>query len=241
MYNFLVKRLYKNMDKIVCQSKEMYIDLAEKYNIKREKLHVIYNPVAIPEQLNQVRIFDAGNKIKLLCIGRLSPEKGNMRLLHIISLLTIPYQLIILGDGPEKKDLEEEAQKLNIQDHIIFKGAVANANDYITECDCVLFSTYNEGLPNIVLETGILGKPVIAFKVPGVDEEVIENGVTGFLINGDNHQDFCNAIEKLQTTKFDDKKIRQKVLEKYAVQKIINDYDNLFNQISRVKYHTIAS
>lgn len=63
-----------------------------------------------------------------------------------------------------------------------------NTAQYISGCNFVLSGSYNEGFPNIVLEAGAQGKPVIAFKAPGVGEEVIEDGVTGILVNEDDEK-----------------------------------------------------
>jgi glycosyltransferase involved in cell wall biosynthesis len=232
IYNFSIKKLYNHIDKIVCQSREMYLDLAETYQIQKSRLQVISNPVAMPQHLTFQSRFTMPDKIKLLSIGRLVPEKGNTRLLQAVSLLKLPFQFIILGDGPQKEDLLKEARKLGISGYVLFKGTVTDTNDYIADCDFVLLGTYNEGFPNIVLEAGILGKPVIAFKVPGVDEEVIENAVTGFLIEGNSNKDFCDAIEKSQMIKFVKDKIVHIVLSKYGINKIMSDYEKLFEQIT---------
>ena len=231
IYNFSIKKLYNHIDKIVCQSREMYLDLAEKYQVQKSRLQVICNPVVTPRHLNVQPLVTMPDKLNLLSIGRLVPEKGNVRLLRALGLLKLPFQFIILGDGPQKEELEQDARKLGISAHVLFKGTVTNTNDYISACDAVLLGTYNEGFPNIVLEAGILGKPVIAFKVPGVDEEVIENGVTGFLIERDSHKDFCDAIEKTQMTNFDKDKIIRIILEKYGINKIMSDYEKLFEQL----------
>jgi glycosyltransferase involved in cell wall biosynthesis len=232
-YNISISKLYNTLDKIICQSPEMYADLVENYRVKPARLQVIPNPVAVPRKLDHQPRFKVAGELRLLSIARLVPEKGNLRLLQALALIKSPFRYIILGDGPQMEALQKEAQQSGIEDRVTFTGNVADTNDYIADCDFVLLGTYHEGFPNIVLEAGILGKPVIAFKAPGVTEDVIENEVTGLLVQSDSVRDFADAINRAQTIPFSKETIACRILDKFGIDKVMRDYDKLFDQVLR--------
>ncbi|MCP9749915.1 glycosyltransferase [Ferruginibacter sp. HRS2-29] len=231
LYNFLVKKLYNNVNRIICQSREMAADLEKMYHVRPEKLQIVSNPVTVPQLPVPLPALFKTGKIRFLSIGRLDPGKGNMRVLEALASYSHPFEFIILGDGPEKAQLEHKAAILGISDSVVFKGTVANTNEYIADCNFVLLGTYNEGFPNIVLEAGILGKPVIAFKVPGVDEEVIVPYETGILITGNTPAHFTEALNGLQTVQFDSELIKSIIINKFGIKKIMQTYEILFDKI----------
>lgn len=230
-YNWLVKKLYNNANAIICQSAQMKNDLCRNFAIRTEILQVIPNPV---EELKaaETEHFNTNTELKLLTIGRLVPEKGFLRILKAMSYLPGNWQLIILGDGPQLNELKEAAEKLGIAQKIIFEGLVKNTAQYIAGCNFVLSGSYNEGFPNIALEAGAQGKPVIAFKAPGIGEEVIEEGVTGILVNEDDEKIFANAIITAQSINFNPLKIKEKIISRYGISKVIEQYEHLFDLLT---------
>ncbi|HQY40679.1 MAG TPA: glycosyltransferase [Ferruginibacter sp.] len=231
LYNWLVKKLYNNANAIICQSAQMKNDLCRNFKIQSKILQVIPNPV---EVLNAVEAehFNTNAELKLLLIGRLVPEKGFLRILKAMKYLPGNWQLVILGDGPQLNELNKATEKFGITQKIIFAGLVKNTAQYIAGCNFVLSGSYNEGFPNIVLEAGAQGKPVIAFKAPGVGEEVIENGVTGILVNEDDEKIFANAIITAQSINFNPLKIKEKIISRYGISIVIEQYEQLFELLT---------
>lgn len=231
LYNFLVKKLYNKIDVLICQSDAMKEDLQKNYAVQAGRLMVIPNPVQVPAADFTQSLFLEG-KLKLLTIGRLVPEKGMLRVFHSLTYLSQPWQLIVLGDGNQMEELKREAERPGLKGNIVFKGFVQNTNAYIADCDYLLFGTYNEGFPNIVLEAGILGKPLIAFKALGVDEAVIEDEVTGLLVKENDPASFAGAIVKAQNINFDRQLISDKITNKFGLPNIISRYEQLFEQLT---------
>lgn len=232
LYNWLVKKFYNNANVIICQSLQMKNDFCNNYNIRLEILKVIPNPV---DEATVAPIENAysTNGLKLLAIGRLVPEKGFLRLLKAVSYLPENWQLVILGDGPQMDELKSESEKLGIHQKVIFTGIVKNTSAYIAACDFVLTGTYNEGFPNVILEAGLQGKPVIAFKVPGVGEEVIEDAVTGVLVKETDEKKFANAIINAQTINFSPLEIKEKIITRFGIKKVIEEYEQLFELLTK--------
>jgi glycosyltransferase involved in cell wall biosynthesis len=90
-----------------------------------------------------------------------------------------------------------------------------------------LQGSYSEGFPNALLESCVVGTPVIAFNVPGGTKEIIEDGVNGFLVKNENE-----FLEKLNDNRiWDPEAIRESVVRKFSKEKILKQYENLFLDI----------
>jgi len=119
-------------------------------------------------------------------IARLSPEKDVDTFLQACQrvLVRIPRaQFVIAGDGPERSRLTDLSRRLGIEEAVTFAGAFAKEDlpEIMAELDIVALSSMYEGLPVALLEAMAFGKPVVATAVGGVPE-VVEDGVTGFLV-----------------------------------------------------------
>lgn len=227
VFNFLVKKLYSNFDKIICQSKEMANDFIKNYKINSGKIKIINNP-ATTRLISESKNLFQSDKLRLLSIGRLSAEKGYNRLLKALNKLSIPFEYIILGDGIERNKLEQQAKDLEMDNNVVFKGFINNTNDYINECDILLHGSYHEGFPNVIIEAGMYGKPAIAFEEPGIGNEVIENNFNGFLIASNDLAAYALAVEKISKMEINNQAIIDYTLKKHNVATIIKKYESLF-------------
>jgi glycosyltransferase involved in cell wall biosynthesis len=106
--------------------------------------------------------------------------------------------LLIIGNGPEYQYIKEQALKNGLQDKIHLAGVQPHNKipDFLSAGDIFVLPSYNEGLPNAVLEAMACSRPVVATKVGGIPEAV-RNGETGFLINEKDVGSLVNAINKL--------------------------------------------
>jgi len=166
-FSILLKFLYKffmpKADKIIVTSKAMQNDLLNR-GIDQSKLFLIHNPIdkiKIRKINNFIRY--PGKGLRLVFAGRLVYQKGIDRILPIIKNLK-DCHLTILGNGPMKPFLEKMIIELNIKNKIKFIDFSSNVNSYIASADYLLLPSRWEGLPNVVLESLILGTPVISFK-----------------------------------------------------------------------------
>ncbi|MDI6794277.1 MAG: glycosyltransferase [bacterium] len=117
-------------------------------------------------------------------IGVLRPEKGHRFLVHSIpAVLNIfPEAIFILvGDGPQRKELEELSVKLGISQKVKFLGQRRDVPDILSCLNVFVLPSLYEGLPNAVLEAMACGLPVIGTDVEGTNEVVVD-GETGILV-----------------------------------------------------------
>ena len=161
------RHLYPRANRIVCQSQDMADDLSRSFGIVPEKLVVLTNPVDVAGiQASCVAQTEPHSAIahRLLCVGRLSPEKGVDLLLHALPAVKTIHpniHLTILGTGRAAKFLQQLAVQLGIESTVTFAGYADPADYYATTTLFVLPSRY-EGMPNALLEAAAAGLPIVA-------------------------------------------------------------------------------
>ena len=130
------------------------------------------------------------NKVIVLFIGRLIYAKGVQDLISVIKEFN-NVLLLVVGDGPYKRDLEEISSN-----NVIFFGNQALIKPFFTITDILVNPSYSESLPTTIIEAGYFRKPVIASNVGGTKELLIENK-TGLLFNPKNKQQLKIQLIKL--------------------------------------------
>lgn len=222
---YLMPNGFEKLDMLICQSKDMAIDMISNFNVPEHKICIINNPISnLPpikdkEPLSLVK--------KFITVGRLTEVKGHMRILDMLSKLEAPFKYTIVGDGGLKDEIFEHAKKLGLIEHIKHIPFTNKVNDYIAKNDLFLQGSYVEGFPNALLESCVVGTPVIAFNVPGGTKEIITDGVNGFLV-----EDEEEYLKRLQDNRvWDPKKISDYVYDKFNKEKILGDYQNLFIKV----------
>lgn len=159
------------------------------WGVPSEKIQVIYNACETPTVLESKEEVQKALGLKgkvIVSIGRLVPWKGFLGLIDITSkmLREIPgLVLVIVGDGPQRADLEKHAEKLGVDSHVIFTGRAERENvwRYLTAADVFALNTAYEGFSHQILEAMALGTPIITTAVGG-NVEVIDNGENGVLV-----------------------------------------------------------
>jgi glycosyltransferase involved in cell wall biosynthesis len=217
---------YKLLDIIICQSKDMYNEMKDKSNMPEHKLKIINNPITDNFKLKSQNT-EGADVIKYITVARISKNKGHKRIIMALAKLNFPYQYTIIGDGAEKNNLFNLIDELDLQDKIIYIPFTTEVSKYLSNSDVYLMGSYSEGLPNSLIESCSVGTPAIAFKAPGGLNEIIEEGVNGFLVNSE-----AEFLEKLNgSQEWDPIEIRKSVYKKYNKDKIIDDYESMFLEI----------
>lgn len=137
----------------------------------------------------------------LVFVGRLDAIKGVPLLLDALSALRKDHpdaRLSIVGDGPHREQLEQQAERLGLGDMVAFLGyrsqdAVA---DLLAEADMLVLPSFAEGVPVVLMEAMAARLPVIASQVAGVGE-LVEDGVSGHLIPAGDMQSLIARMDHL--------------------------------------------
>jgi glycosyltransferase involved in cell wall biosynthesis len=118
-----------------------------------------------------------GRPVRIVCIGRLAPEKGHYGLLRATADLLatgLPFHLTLVGDGPMRADLEARVRELGVADVVEFLGARPEEEvmQILAGADLLVLASLIEGLPVVLMEAMAFGVPVVAPHVAGIPELV---------------------------------------------------------------------
>jgi glycosyltransferase involved in cell wall biosynthesis len=224
-------KFYNNFDKIIAQSNDMKKDLLYNYNITYDKIIKINNPAYLLniKKLFKPACFYTYKKI-VLCVGNLNYRKGYDNALHVFKyLLKKSYiHLFIIGEGPEKIKLLKLKFFLKLT-NVTFLGRINNPWSYIKYSNILLLASRYEGFPNIALEAGLLGVPIMSNNCLGGIDEIIVNNINGVISDINNFKLFAKILDKTLKIKFCKKKIKYLIKNKFNKYTILNKYNNLFS------------
>ncbi|MCC6581599.1 MAG: glycosyltransferase family 4 protein [Phycisphaeraceae bacterium] len=128
-----------------------------------------------------------GDRIAIGVVGRLSVEKGvdrAVRVLPALLKLNPNVELMLIGDGPQRGQLEQLARELNITDRVRFLGWQKQTKPFLEAMDLLLLPSLTEGLPNAVLEAMAMRVPVVATDV-GAVRDLLDRGQCGRIVSHD--------------------------------------------------------
>ena len=141
------------------------------------------------------------NTQTIICVGRLSPEKGQAGLLRAFAKLRAKHpelRLRLVGDGPDRASLEALAKELGLSDAVMFAGRLPEEDTLaeIARADLLVLPSFMEGLPIVLMEAMAVGVPVIASRVAGIPE-LVEDDETGLLFTPSNWDELASRIDLL--------------------------------------------
>lgn len=137
----------------------------------------------------------------IVCVGRLSSEKGQAGLLDVFAAVRNRVgdaQLTLIGTGPDEILLRQKATALGVEDSVCFAGRYSEADTLsaIAGADILVVASFMEGLPIVLMEAMALGTAVIAPRLAGIPE-LVEDGHTGLLFTPSNWSELEIGIERL--------------------------------------------
>ena len=147
--------------------------------------------------------------------------------MRILSKLKRPFSYTIIGNGNLKEAIFKKADELGIKENITHIPYTNKVNKYISENDLFLQGSFVEGFPNALLESCVVGTPVVAFNAPGGTKEIVETEINGFIV--DTEEEYLNILNT--ELKFDSNSVRTSVLKKFNQEIILKQYEDLFQNI----------
>lgn len=216
--------------------------------IKREKIDIIGNGSSNGIDLTYYQLNDSINKkgdtirnkfnIKnekvIIFVGRIVKDKGIEVLVNAFELLDQYFgnvKLILVG--PYENDLDPISDsvynKIQTNDKIISVGYVEDVRPYYAISDILAFPSFREGFPNVLLQAGAMGLPIVASNINGCNE-IIEENVNGVLFTAGDHLALYNSIKKVfeDSEYFNKLKINSRVVIKSKYNQLLY-WENLKN------------
>lgn len=163
---------YRRADIILVNSKNSEREVTEQFPALKCKLRLVYNPVVVPTVVERKPPSD---KPILLTSGRFAKQKDYPALLRAFKKVRekIDGTLIILGDGPERGNIEKEIEELGIAEFVSLKGSVADPAVYYKQADLFVLTSRWEGFPNVLVEALSYGIPVVVTDSLGASREIV--------------------------------------------------------------------
>jgi colanic acid/amylovoran biosynthesis glycosyltransferase len=145
---------------------------------------------------------------RFVCVGRLSEEKGQMLLLEAVARVAaknIPIELVLVGDGPLRGELEKLIEKYRLGAQIRITGWISNkqVRDEIVRARALVLPSFSEGLPVVIMEAMALRRPVLTTFIAGIPE-LVHSGENGWLFPAGSLDDLTNALEACLTMTIDE-------------------------------------
>ena len=181
--------------------------------------------------------------IRIISVGRLHVEKGYPVMIDafVDALKVVPdMELVLLGDGPYRNELEAYVKEKGIADKVTFRGSVSEQTvlDEMVHADIFALSSFMEGIPMVLMEAMILEIPVIAPRLAGIPELVIDKK-NGLLFDPARTSQMAEYIIELAQDK--KKRMRyggagkQKVLAEFTIEKGVENLWQRFLELDKIK------
>lgn len=201
----------------------------------QKKTSVIFNPVredishstfqAPPSTLNQI-----------ISVARLFPQKNQEMMIRAFAKIADKYpdwKLVIYGEGPLRDSLQLTIDSLQLSERVLLPGRTENVIDELRKSKIFCLSSDYEGMSNSMIEAICVGLPIISTKVSGTDE-LIEDGVNGYLVEIGDEKGMTEALDKLIQNEDLMKQMGEANLKKASFFRMDTIVDQWFSIIYRV-------
>jgi len=178
-------------------------------------------------------------------VGRLHPVKGLETFLKAASILKSiagGYRFVIVGDGDERYTRELAALRdgLGLANDVVFAGFRADVHNLMSEFDAYALTSHSEGFSISTIEAMASGVPVVATRCGG-PEQIIENGVTGLLVDNGSSEAIARGPARLRTDPDERRRFaaaaRASVLGRFTVDAQVRAYEQLYENVLAPRRH----
>lgn len=249
--NIIIKKFYFWAEKISAPFKDIIITNSEfdrhlaikNKMVKENKIITIYNGIDferlkfLPRETAKKILLRSVDPISFPLVGTIANFYKNKGLEYLIGAVKKfkedgkNYNFVIIGDGPEKHNIEELIKKYGLENTVHLTGMISDAYKFLKSFDLLVLPSVKEGQPWVILEAMAAEVPIVATNIAGIPE-TIENEKSGFLVEPADSIALANAIEKTLThPSLAQECVRNAlnaVKEKFNIEKMIIKNEELF-------------
>lgn len=169
------------------------------------------------------------------------PTKGLTVLLNALAQLhqrggALPFQLLLVGEGPAERDLRQLSEKLGLRDIVVFAGLRKDVERILPLLDVFVLPSLSEGFGIALVEAMAAGLPVVATSVGGIPE-VVQTGATGVLVPPGDSVALADAMEELMNNsskaQFLGQNGRDRATRLFDVSLMVRHHENLYDRLLR--------
>lgn len=227
-------------DKVIALSSGVQDDLINNFNINKNKIEVIHNPVEVDyiREISKETVDDfdfSENKKRIIAVGRLAEQKDYQTLLNAFKIISKNnVQLIILGKGPLEQQLKQTCKGLGIESKVFFLGFKKNPYKYMSRSDLFVLSSKWEGFGHVIVEAMANGTPVISTDCKSGPAEILGEDEYGVLVPTEDPTSLALKIEEL----LDNNELKKTYSElakiranSFNSKNIVKQYEKIFKMI----------
>ena len=232
--NNLKKLLYPKADNIIAISEGVKQSLVKNFNLDSSKIQTIYNPSADEKILSLAKEdIDRdliSNRPLIVSIGRLTKQKDHITLLKAFNKIhsNIDCNLYIIGEGSERRNLEKFIKNNNIDNKVKLLGYQNNPWKFLSKSNLFVLPSIWEGFGNVIVESMLIGIPVISSDCPSGPREILNNGKSGKLFQVGDYNHLANIMEEIISSDNSELINYAKLRSKdFTIEKITQEYQKV--------------
>lgn len=244
LHTWLARWIYPRLSQLVFVSHGNRQTLRTLIPLREERLSVIHNPLnaarvqalareALPEWATFMT-----SRPTVLGVGRLVRQKGFDRLIEAHAALRAQgsqHDLLILGEGGLRPELEALARRLGVADSVHLPGQTANPYPLMRHAAAFALSSRYEGFPTVILEAMVCGAPVVAFNCPSGPSELLEGGQHGLLVPADDRAALADGLAAVLRDKTLRLRLREAGLRRvqdFAPERVVPTWEALLRGVA---------
>lgn len=223
----LIKRWFFDVDHIIAQSTGMKAELEALRGKKKVPVTVIFNfldKLPKPSVSNQDK-----SAFNLLFVGKLKEQKNVFFLIDAFKIAKEhepKLTLSLVGDGDQRKALEDYVSTMNLSEAVSFVGKTSSVGPFYEASSMVLLSSHYEGFPNVLIEANAYGLPVVSLDCPSGPSDIIVDKVNGLLVTEKSRDAFAKAIVEATKIGWDTQSILSTV-DRFSKESAVESYLNV--------------
>jgi glycosyltransferase involved in cell wall biosynthesis len=244
-FRLLERWLARRTDALVAVSPEVRDELVRLGVAPAEKFTVVRVGIELSARVADLdgraetrrRLGIARDSFTVGWVGRMTGVKRTSDVLLAFKRLRergVDAFLCMIGDGPEREQLERRAHELGIMKRTLFLGYQEQVAPYYAALDAMILPSGNEGTPVSAIEALAAGRPVVATRVGGLPD-VVREGEDGFLVAPGAVDELADRLERLAADEELRRRMgeagRERVLPRYSVERLIDDVDALYRSL----------
>ena len=235
---FLKKKLYPKSDRIIAISQGVKDSLVNKLSIDAKMINVVYNPAADEKIIDlSLEITDdySFKNYTIVNIGRLTRQKDHLTLLKAFKLVIkeTKCNLLIIGEGSERQNIENYIRNNDLENYVKLLGYKSNPWKYLSRSNLFVLSSIWEGFGNVIVESMLLGIPVISSRCKSGPAEILDNGKYGNLYDIYDHNKLSELIlHEISSKELENSSnIAKKRSKDFSIDKITESYIKSFEEL----------
>lgn len=236
-YQALARLGYRRLDHLIAVSHGVRDRIVRDRLVDSDRVSVIptpFTPPAVTEtSQSKSDNHHLATDIRLLAVGRLDPLKDYPTLLRAMRLLLdadVEVHLDILGEGPERRDLTNLLNELNLSSKVILHGNVRDPERWYETCDVFVMSSKREGHPLVLVEALFYGCRIVSTDCLSGPREILAGGTFGALVPVGDHEALAIEIVKALKEEPNPQLLRARALD-YQTSEIAAKYLHLITRL----------